>query len=365
MRALFRANAGLLISGLFTFVLMGAGQSFYGPALPVFARAFGLSLAEAGLLISAHWVGCFIGVGVMFAAGARVTPRHALAPMIVGAAGLAAMAGWPATLAAATVFGAGYGMATTVLNPRVLFAFGARGPAMLSFLNAAYAVGAIVSPLVFVAIGSDPRLGFGLTAGLAALAWISSGAASRPPATVPTATRPYRLHLGILSFGAVAIGLEASLGGLGPAALIAAGYSEASAARHLSAFFVVFLAARVVLSFTAHRIPSFALYTAAIALACLCAAVAVLVDPGLGFVGMGAATGLFFPGFYVTATRKMGDDPRVPPTIIAAGLVGGILSPLIIGLAMGALGPLGFFWILLCVTAVTMLAATLSLTAMR
>ena len=30
-------------TGIFTFALMGAGQSLYGPALPAFAREFGLS----------------------------------------------------------------------------------------------------------------------------------------------------------------------------------------------------------------------------------------------------------------------------------------------------------------------------------
>ncbi|MCB6177719.1 hypothetical protein LHP98_06195 [Rhodobacter sp. Har01] len=364
MRELIRANAGLLVAGVASFVLMGAGQSFYGPALPAFARAFGLSLPAAGVLISAHWVGCAIGVAITFLAGPRITPRHALAPMVLGAAGIATMAGWPATLLAAAVFGAGYGMATAVFNPRVLAAFGRQGPSMLSFLNATFAVGAILSPLVFVALGSDPRLGFGLTAVLAALVWLGSGAASRPVALTDGTTRPYRLHLPILAFGAVAIGIEACLGGLGPAALIAAGHSEVSAARHLSAFFLVFLAARMVLSFTAHRIPSFALYTFALGLTALCALGAVLVHAGAFFVAMGAPAGLFFPGFYVTASRKMGDDPRVPPTIIAAGLVGGILSPVVIGPAMAALGPLGFFWIVLGLSLAATLAALVSLRGM-
>jgi fucose permease len=364
VQELIRGHARLLFAGVATFVLMGVGQALYGPALPLIARHFGLTPAEAGLLISAHWVGCALGVAVMFLAGARVTPRHALAPMVLGAAGLAALAGWTVTLVSAAVFGAGYGMATATFNPRVLAAFGTRGASMLSFLNATFAVGAIVSPLAFVAIGSDPRLGFGLTAILAALVWLGSGSAGGPATLAATGTRPYRLAPGILAFGAVAIGIEACLGGLGPSALIAAGHSEDSAARHLSAFFLVFLAARVALSFTAHRIPSFLLYTGALAAACLCALGAVLVDPGVFFVASGAPASLFFPGFYVTASRKMGDDPRVPPTIIAAGLVGGILSPIVVGPAMAALGPLGFFWILLGVSAATTVAALLSLKRM-
>ena len=39
------------------------------------------------------------------------------------------------TLVGALVFGAGYGCATAIFNPRMLQAFGPRGPAMLSLLN--------------------------------------------------------------------------------------------------------------------------------------------------------------------------------------------------------------------------------------
>lgn len=364
MRDLIKANAGLLFAGVATFVAMGIGQSIYGPALPAFTRAFGVTQAEAGLVLSAHWVGCFVGVAIMFAVGRGVTPRHALALMTLGSAGIATMAGWWMVLASALVFGAGYGMATSVLNPRVLVAFGSRGASMLSFLNATFGIGAIAAPLVFVALGSDPQLGFGITAAFCAATWAGAGRTGTAAATATMGTRPFRPHLPILAFGAVAIGLEACLGGLGPTALIAAGLSEDSAARHLSAFFVVFLIARLVLTFTAHRIPSFGLYTAAMLMALVCALGAVLVSPAVFFVAAGAPAGLFFPGFYVTASRKMGDDPRVPPTIIAAGLVGGIFSPLAIAPAMAALGPLGFFWIMLGLTAATSLLALLSLRSM-
>ena len=66
MRGMMGGQAGLLFAGMASFILMGAGQSLYGPALPVFGREMGLSLADASLVISAHWVGCFIGVAVMF-----------------------------------------------------------------------------------------------------------------------------------------------------------------------------------------------------------------------------------------------------------------------------------------------------------
>jgi MFS transporter, FHS family, glucose/mannose:H+ symporter len=365
LKDLIRANAGLLFAGVATFVMMGAGQSLYGPALPAFSRLFNVSVAEAGVLVSAHWVGCFIGVGFMYLKGGTVTPRHALAAMAIGAAGVAALAGWWATIAGAVVFGMGYGMSTAVFNPRVLRAFGSKGPSMLSLLNATFGVGAIAAPLIFVALGSDPRWSFGLTAMLAAVIWLFAGPAGRAGAAPAGEVRAFRPHVGILAFGAVAIGMEACLIGLGPTALIQAGIAEATAAELLSAFFVVFLLARVGLIFVAHRVEPFVLYTLAIVVAAVCALGSALVSPALFFVAMGAPAGLFFPGFYVTASGKMGEDLRVPPTIIASGLVGGIGAPLIVAPLMVGMGERGFFWLVAGVTVTLAVAALLSLRRMR
>lgn len=364
LKDLIRAHAGLLFAGLASFVMMGAGQSLYGPALPAFSRSLAISEAQAGVLVSAHWVGCFIGVALMYLRGTGITPRHALAAMALGAAGVAAMAGWWPTVAGAMLFGAGYGLSTAVFNPRVLRAFGRQGPAMLSLLNATFGLGAIAAPLVFVALDSDPRWSFGLTAALTAVIWLFAGPAGRKGAAAAGRTGVFRPHWGIMGFGAVAIGLEACLIGLGPTALIRAGVAEATAAELLSAFFVVFLAARVALIFVAHRIAPFALFTLAVALAAGCALGAALLSPPVFFVALGAPAGLSFPGFYVTATGKMGEDIRVPPTIIASGLAGGIGGPLVLAPLMAGMGERGFFWILAGVTLLLTVAAVLSLRRM-
>lgn len=365
MKDLIRTHAGLLIAGVATFVVMGAGQSLYGPALPAFSRRFAVTVAEAGVLVSAHWVGCFIGVAIMYLRGAGVTPRLTLVLMALGSAGVAALAGWWLTVAAAMIFGVGYGMATAVFNPRVLNAFGARGPSMLSLLNATFGLGAIAAPLIFVALGSDPRWSFGITALVCVLIWLGAKAAGQQAPTSAGAVKPFRPHWRILAFGAVAIGLEACLIGLGPTALIAAGVAEETAAELLSAFFVVFLLARTALIFAAHLVPAFVLFAGAMALAALGAIGAALISPASFFVVMGAATGLFFPGYYVTASQLMGEDIRVPPTIIAAGLVGGIFAPLAMAPLMAGLGGVGFFWVVAGVTVTMTTLALASLRAMR
>jgi MFS transporter, FHS family, glucose/mannose:H+ symporter len=365
VKDLMRAHAGLLFAGVATFVMMGAGQALFGPALPVYVRDFSLSEVEAGLFVALLWVGCFLGVGVMYFNGALVGPRHTLMAMAAGTGVMAASSNWVLTLVGGMLFGMGYGMATAVFNPRVMRAFGAKGPSMLSLLNATFGVGAIAAPLVFVWLGSDPAWAFGGVA-LAILGiWLLSGPAGREGVAPAGPVKAFKPHWGILGFGLVAIGIEASLAGLGPTALIRAGIAEETASQLLSAFFVVFLLARVVLIFVAHRVQPFALYTLAVSSAAVFAVGAVVLAPGPFFVAMGASTGLFFPGFYVTASGKMGEDLRVPPTIVASGLVGAIGTPLILAPLSAAMGDRGFFVLVTAILIAVSVAALLSLRRMR
>ncbi len=365
MKDLIRAHAGLLFAGVATFVMMGAGQALFGPVLPVYVRDFSLTEGEAGLFVALLWVGCFLGVGLMYFKGAVIGPRHALAAMVVGTGGMAASPGWVLTLLGGVVFGIGYGMATAVFNPRVMRAFGATGPSMLSLLNATFGVGAIAAPLVFVWLGSDPAWAFGLVAVLLLGVWSLAGPAAREAAAPQGDIKAFRPHWGILGFGMIAIGMEASLAGLGPTALIQAGVAEERASELLSAFFVVFLLARVGLIFIAHRVQPFVLYTSAVGSAAVFAVGAVVLSPSVFFVAMGASAGVFFPGFYVTAAGKMGEDIRVPPTIVASGLVGAIITPLLLAPLSGWLGDRGFFVLVGCILVAVSLAAIASLRRMR
>ncbi|MFM2389520.1 MAG: hypothetical protein RLZZ437_1075 [Pseudomonadota bacterium] len=350
-----RANLILLAVGVVTFVMMGAGASIYGPALPEFQRTLGLTEASSGFLISAHWVGCAFGVAMMYVKAEAYGPRHALAPMALGAAIVMAQPGFAGTLIGALLFGAGYGAATAVFNPRILRAYGNRGGAMVSLLNATFAFGAIAVPLVFVWLGRSIPATFGLVAGVAVACWLGAGQVGKSAAPPQRANGPFNPRFGLMSLAVVSIGLEASMIGLGPTALIATGISEDDAARLLSLFFVAFLAARIVLVFISHRIAPFTLYLLALSGAALSGAGAATISAAWFFVAMGACVGLFFPGFYVAASRVMGDDPRVSPTIIAAGLVGGIFAPIILGNLVHLLGDHGFFWVtalLACGTAI-------------
>ena len=356
MQQTYRANLALLAIGVVSFVMMGAGASVYGPALPEFQRSLGLTGSAAGILISAHWVGCAFGVAGMYIKGEAWGPRHALAPMAVGAALVMLEQGFAATVLGALLFGAGYGAATAVFNPRILRAFGARGGAMVSLLNATFAFGAIAIPLVYVWLGRSIPATFGLVAGVAVVCFLQAGLVGKGAAAPPRVAGPFNARPWLMTLAVVSIGVEASLIGLGPTALIATGIGEDDAARLLSLFFVAFLVARIVLVFVATLVAPFTLYLLALVGAGICGAGAALISPAGFFVALGACVGLFFPGFYVAASRAMGDDPRVSPTIIAAGLVGGILAPIILGYLMPSLGQFGFFRVVGVITFCTAIA---------
>ena len=355
-----RARLTLLIAGLSSFVLLGAGQAVMGPALPVFQVGFALNTATAGWLISSLGIGSFIGLVGMYFVGRHVAPRLALAVMATGAAGVALSPGFLWAVLGGTVFGIGYGAVAALFNARVLTAFGAKGPGMVSLLNAFYSVGAIAAPLSFVALGSDPWLVFAVIAGLTALIMIIAGPARATASQPRTGGRAFRFDWPILTFGALAIGVEVCLTGLGPSAMIRAGIARDLAAQLLSGFFVAFLAGRLALTLVADRVPPFAVYTAACLFTALCALGCAVVGPLWFFVPMGFSTGLFFPGYFVTATVRMGDDPRVAPVILAMTQVGAVFAPLALSSVLPSLGDRGFFWVIGAGTAAMTLVALVS-----
>ena len=336
----------LLFAAMASFIVLGAYQAVLGPALPVYQQMFGLQTATAGWLISTLGIGSFIGIVGMYFVGNHVTPRLALGAMALGAVLLALAPGWITTLAGGVLFGLGYGSVATLFNARIMAAFGVRGPAMVSLINALYSVGAIAAPLVFVALGSDTALIFWIIAGVAVLTIVASGPAGRARAVGVANTTGFRVDLPILVFGAFAIGFEVCLTGLAPSALILSGIAPARAAELLSVFFVAFLLGRLGLTLFANRVQPFAMFTAALGFTALCALGCVLFDPAWFYPPIGAAVGLFFPGFFMTATHKMGTDTRVAPVVLGTCQIGAVVSPLIVAGLIPQMGDKGFFWLM-------------------
>ena len=98
-------------------------------------------------------------------------------------------------------------------------------------------------------------------------------------------------------------------------------------------------------------LPAFALFTFAALWAAGCSLLAIWVSPAVFFPAMGVSAGLFFQAEYVTASRKMGDDPRVPSIILGNGLLGAVISPLAYARLMDGFGNYGLFWLIAVVAA--------------
>lgn len=346
----------LLSSGLASFTALGAGMAMMGAALPSYETRFAIDTATSGVLVSTMWAACLCGVVTMYFASHRVTPRRALAGVVLGAVLLALAPSWALTLAGAAVFGFGYGLTAAVFNPRLLVSWEETGPAKVSMLNAVFSGGAILAPWAFAALGAGPQPIFWAMAVMAALGFGLAGRAGQVGQSARAEAGGLSLHLPILCLAVVGVGTEASLAGLGPSALIRAGVPEGQASSLLALFFLAAVVARVGLIFLAHRVPDFAVYLAAVAWASLCALGAIWA-PGVFFPLIGVSAGLFFQGAFVTAVRKMGEDPRVSPIILGIGLVGAILAPLALARWLDALGGSGFFALVAGVTGAATLAA--------
>ena len=142
-----------------TFVLFGTTASLYGPLLISFSHRFHLSLPTAGAVLSVHFVGALCGVPLGWWAVKRLHGRTVLAGALVlmaaGAAGAAACAAgghWIAFLASVFVIGLGFGGVDFGLNSLIVRTAPEGRAHRLSIANAGYGVGAVVGPVLIVAI---------------------------------------------------------------------------------------------------------------------------------------------------------------------------------------------------------------------
>jgi MFS transporter, FHS family, glucose/mannose:H+ symporter len=348
----------LLATGLAAFILLGLAQAIFGPVLPVYAKSFGLQISSVGWLLSLFWGGCLAAVIAVYIFPSHLGPKWGLALAALGTALLALMHSWALVLLGGALFGAGYGVIAAVYNPRVLSAFGPRGPAMMSLLNAIFTLGAIAAPQIFLIFDRDPTLTFWLFTGFAGLILAVTTVMGDTRVEAQAETGVLRIDWPILGFAALGIGIESSLVGLGPTALVIAGQSEEQATGLLSLFFIAYLIARLSLVFIANLVPAFLLYITAMTLTgALAAGILLGGDPALLFPLMGFGCGFFFYGAYLTGLMRMGSSTRVSAIMLGAGLCGAIVLPILVTQALGFLGPKGFFIILASLTSALLVAA--------
>lgn len=349
MGKFIKDNFLLFTASVLSFILMGGGQAMMGPALPEFRSLFGLSIAAASTIVTAQWVGALIGVIFLYFAPRRDWLRPAFGLLTIGAGLMALSPGWPLTIFGSFCFGAGYGATLALANSRLLAAFGSYGPSMISLVNALFGGGAILSPLLFVAIGRDPMIAFGT---LAVLLLLVVALSLRLPAAGGAEdnareSRVFRPSPAMLIVGASGTAIEACLIGLGPVILTRSGLGEDAAAGALSLFFVFFLCGRLVLSYLGNKLPAAPMLIGGfLGGAVFLALAASGIASQYSFALTGFFIGSLFPNFFVLGSKRLGDDHRTGPLLVGAALAGGVTGPLVIGRLIEQLDPLTPFWLL-------------------
>jgi fucose permease len=137
-------------------MLMGAVGSIYGPLLIAFADRFHKSVPAAGIVISVNSVGALIGVLLAWWCIKKLSGAAALmsaATLLgVGAFGAAVAKPWTLFLVAVLGVGVGFGGLDFSLNS-LLARTTEKGRALrMNLTNAGYGVGAVVGPLLIIAL---------------------------------------------------------------------------------------------------------------------------------------------------------------------------------------------------------------------
>ncbi|MFD7417163.1 MFS transporter [Kitasatospora purpeofusca] len=335
-----------VVASCIGFVLIGALQSLYGPALPALREEYGLSPSGAGLALSAHFVGGVTGVLGFDRAFGRIGNRALLGVsytlMALGSVAFAFSPGWPLALLGALVTGFGFGGIDYGLNQLFATGFGRRGPAMLNILNAHFGIGAIAGPALIGLFGADryPAV-FTAFAVLAALLLIPLGgvrdrhpgdlpadaAADPANAAGPRARRTAALLTVFVVLYVLHVGVEAGVGGWEPTHLEAVGHSAAFAASATSVYWLMLTLGRFLVA------PLTLRWSEPVIIAVSCAGTALCllaaVQPGLApyaYAGVGLFIAPIFPTGLPWLRRAVPAARRAGALVIAASMVGGVAA---------------------------------------
>ncbi|MFE7761678.1 MFS transporter [Streptomyces sp. NPDC057438] len=340
------------------FVLIGALQALYGPAIPALRDDFALSPSAAGLGLSAHFVGGVAGVLVFDRLYGRLGNRRLLGTsyllMALGAAGFALAPNWPAALVAALLAGVGFGGIDFGLNQLFAVGFGHRSTAMLNILNAHFGVGAILGPALVAAVGAEhyPALFLAFAAANLPVLLCLRGVRDQVPQPTPgtpggTGTTgataggsPLSRSLGSVLAVFVAlyvlhVGIEAGVGGWEPTHLEAVGYGAGAAATATSGYWLMMTAGRFLAAPLALRHSPRTIITVSCAGMTVCLLLASV--PALApyaYAGVGLFIAPIFPTGLPWLNEAAPRARRAGALVIAASMIGAVAAGPALGKAI-------------------------------
>jgi fucose permease len=331
----------LVVAGLVGFLLLGLVAAVLGPALPEFRSRFHLSVSQGSLLLTVYSIGSVLGV---LASGwashlRRLGPAMVVGTAVVGvgAVGLAFAGTWSLVLVSGALLGLGFGILDFGVSVILASSFAESGASVLTSLSAVFSVGAVIGPVVVSATPHDIRPTFLAVAALSAILvvlWIRTPVYSPTRVDAPASRhRATRLALGFGFLLALYVAMESGVAAWETTYLrSAAHFSDSSAARATSLFWVAITVGRLTGGWVARRVHVGLLVSSSLVMVAVSLVVAGL--PGLGLVGYTAA-GLFLAPVFPAAFAWFSGTR---PSSLAMTLVfsSGVLGPAVVSPIIGA-----------------------------
>lgn len=340
-------SVAAVVASCVGFVVIGALQALYGPAIPTFLNTFGVSPSEAGLTLSLHFIGALAGVLIFHRLHGRFGNRLLLggsyALMAAGCAVFAVTANWTVALAAAFVIGLGFGGIDYGLNQLFSIGFGQRSGAMLNLLNAHFGLGAVAGPALVGWLGPEnyPWL-FGAFAVVSAVLMVTLGGVrqDQPPAvhaheTTAGGRRALLLVAAFVGLYVLHVAIETGVGGWEPTHLATLGYGVAAAATATSAYWLAMTVGRFLVVPLSLKMSAPAIVIGSCVGMAVCLVLATI--PALApfaYVGVGLFIAPIFPTALPWLNRSVPTVKAAGAYVIAASMIGGVAFPPLLGEAI-------------------------------
>ncbi len=329
-------------------VILGAVATLYGPLLISLSRHFHISLAQAGILLSVHFVGALLGVPAGWMAMGRVKGNVVLTATLacfgLGALDVALASSWPVFLVGVFVIGFGFGGLDFAINT-LLARTAVLGRAhRLSVANAGYGLGAVLGPLLVVLV--EPHNYRYLFGGAVVVAAVLS--TMNRGVVAPAQTNEDRLHelsslhqqrRAILATFIVAYALyvaaESSASGWIAPQLHREGHSASLASLITGGFWLGLTLGRIGGGRLHRRFADRALVLGSLGAGVICAAAAFSTAAApVAYPLLGLAFASVYPMGLIWYTRLCPHDRNGLALIILCMMIGGIVGPGVESLAV-------------------------------
>ncbi|WP_063785002.1 sugar MFS transporter [Streptomyces sp. TP-A0356] len=356
-----------IVASCVAFVVIGALQALYGPAIPQLRKDFGVSPGVAGLSLSGHFAAAVVGVLVYHVLCARLGHRVLLGAsyllMALGAVLFAVAPNWPLALAGTFVIGLGFGGVDYGLNQLFAGAFGRRSTAMLNVLNGHFGVGAIAGPALVGWLGAEqyPAIFVGVAVVCVLILFTLGGVAARDPELVTetasgTGARVAPIIAAFIGIYVLHVAIETGVGGWEPTHLETVGYGAAAAATATSAYWAAMTIGRFVVVPLCLRFSAPAILT----VCCMGMAGFLLLAtlPSVApyaYFGVGLAIAPIFPTCLPWLDRAVPSVAAAGAYVMAASMIGGVAFPPLLGVVIDSLAIKALPLVLLALASVCLL----------